>query len=234
MQHLHALHVRSPYTEPAIGLTTMSRESENNARAHAGSRQQVMRNPRPRIPACELCAAPLAFDHQHLLELEHRRVLCACNGCTILFGGNPRQRYRRIPRDVRRLRGFALDDQQWNSLLIPTRLAFFVRHSPAGRMVAQYPSAGGVMESSLEPESWRAVVEQNPVLRELEPDVEALLVNRLVHPAQYYRAPIDHCLRLVGILRTHWRGVSGGPEVWQHIDHFFLELRQACGEEQSA
>ncbi len=106
-------------------------------------------------------------------------VTCACEPCAILFGGNARQRYRRIPRDVRRLRDFAMDDQEWESLLIPINLAFFVNSSVAQRVIAQYPSPGGAMESSLDLEYWNAIIERNPVLKRFEPDVEALLVNRL-------------------------------------------------------
>lgn len=147
-----------------------------------------------------------------------------------MFGGHARQRYRRIPRDVRVLRDFKLDDQEWDSLLIPINLAFFVHNSVAGRTLAHYPSPGGAMESTLDLEYWEQIVARNPVLKELEPDVEALLVNRIANPPQYYRAPIDQCFRLVGILRTHWRGLSGGEEVWQEISRFFNELLVAGGE----
>ena len=191
--------------------------------------QRFVRQPRPALQRCELCAAPIAGWHQHLLELEKRRVSCACDACAILFGGQARQRYRRIPRDITLLRDFALDDQEWDSLLIPINLAFFVHSSAAGRVVAQYPSPGGAMESSLDLEYWEAIVERNPVLRQLQPDVEALLVNRICTPPQYYRAPIDQCFRLVGIIRKHWRGLSGGPEVWQEIDSFFRQLNEAYG-----
>jgi Family of unknown function (DUF5947) len=176
-----------------------------------------------------LCAAPLAPGHLHLLELEKRKVLCACAACAILFGGHTRQRYRRIPRDVRRLSNFIMDDAEWESLLIPINLAFFVCSSPAGRVIAQYPSPGGVMESSLNLEYWNTIVDQNPVLRQFEPDVEALLVNRISAQPRYYRTPIDHCFRLVGIIRTQWRGLSGGEEVWKQIDGFFHDLDEAAG-----
>ena len=163
------------------------------------------------------------------MELEKRQVTCACDPCAILFGGNTRQRYRRIPRDVRRLHDFVMDDLEWDSLLIPINLAFFVYNSAAGRVVAQYPSPGGAMESSLDLEYWDAIVERNPVLKKLEPDVEALLVNRISSLPQYYRAPIDQCFRLVGIIRTQWRGLSGGSDVWAEIDRFFLQLHEASG-----
>lgn len=44
--------------------------------------------------------------------------------------------------------------------------------------------------------------------------------------AEYYLAPIDQCYRLVGLMRTHWRGFSGGGEVWNRIATFFAALRQ--------
>jgi hypothetical protein len=208
--------------------------SGNTARGSLAALQRFVRQPRENTELCELCAAPVAPVHQHLLELDKRRIACACDACAVLFGGNARQRYRRIPRDSRRLSSFMMDDQEWESLLIPINLAFFVYSSAAGRTIAQYPSPGGVMESSLDLEYWNEVVERNPVLRQFEPDVEALLVNRLSVSPKYYRAPIDQCFRLVGIIRTHWRGLSGGQEVWAEIDRFFRELAQACGEEQHA
>lgn len=207
-------------------------------RGSLASLQRFVRKPREQAEVCELCAKPLPPVHQHLLELEKRRITCACDPCAILFGGNARQRYRRIPRDVRPLSDFVMDDQEWGSLLIPINLAFFVYSSAAGRVIAQYPSPGGAMESALDLEYWDAIVEQNaernPVLKRLEPDVEALLVNRLSTPPKYFVAPIDQCFRLVGIIRKHWRGLSGGQEVWKEIDRFFGELAQACGEEQRA
>jgi hypothetical protein len=37
--------------------------------------------------------------------------------------------------------------------------------------------------------------------------------------------PIDRCFALVGLIRTHWRGLSGGAEAWQAIRDFFAQLR---------
>ncbi len=199
----------------------------NTVRASLATLRQFVRKPREKAEFCELCAASIAPAHQHLLELEQRRVACSCDACAILFGGNARQRYSRIPRDVRPLPGFVMDDQEWESLLIPINLAFFVHSTTAGRVIALYPSPGGAMESSLDLEYWNSIVARNPVLERFEPDVEALLVHRLASPPRYYRAPIDQCFRLVGILRTHWRGLSGGQEVWQEIDNFFLNLERA-------
>lgn len=100
----------------------------------------------------------------------------------------------------------------WESLLIPINLAYFVHHSALGRAVAQYPSPGAAMESSLDLEYWDSIVERNPLLKTFEPDVEALLVNRISTQPRYYRAPIDHCFRLVGIIRTRWQGCRAAPK----------------------
>jgi hypothetical protein len=201
----------------------MAMPAENSRRKSFASLQALVRKPREQSERCELCAAPLDPDHQHLLELEKCQVVCSCGPCSILFGGNSRQRFKRIPRDVERLVNFKLEDHEWESLLIPIKLAYFVFSTAAGKVVANYPSPGGAMESSLDLEYWSAIVDRNPVLNRFEHDVEALLVNRISTP-RYYRVPIDQCFRLVGIIRKHWRGLSGGEQVWTEIDRFFARL----------
>ncbi len=177
---------------------------------------------------CELCAARVAPGHRHLLDLDSRRILCACDPCAILFVDETRQRYRRIPRDLERI-DFSMADAEWDGLQIPIKLAFFVYMSNAHRIVAYYPSPAGAMESSLDLADWDVIAARNPLLQQLTPDVEALLVNRLSDETRYYRAPIDHCYRLIGTIRMHWRGFSGGDEVWKQIDEFFAQLDQASG-----
>ena len=61
----------------------------------------------------------------------------------------------------------------------------------------------------------------------MDPDVEALLVNRVSETREYYIAPMDQCYKLVGLIRAHWRGFSGGSEVWEKINQFFAELKEA-------
>lgn len=191
--------------------------------------QHFVRRDSDRTEVCELCAKEIPSAHPHLFELERRRVRCTCEACSILFGDSTRHRYRRIPRDVEFLQDFRMDNHEWESLLIPINLAFFVHNSQAGRVVAQYPSPGGVMESSLDLEYWDAIAARNPVLKKLTPDVEALLVSRIGSPAEYFRVPIDRCLHLVGLIRTHWHGLSGGDHVWKQIDDFFDQLRAQSG-----
>lgn len=68
----------------------------------------------------------------------------------------------------------------------------------------------------------------------MESDVEAFLVNRIASPAEYFLVPIDECYRLTGLIRMHWRGLSGGAEVWNEIHQFFDQLRSRSVESRSA
>jgi Family of unknown function (DUF5947) len=208
----------------------MATPTGNFERGALATLQRFVRRPSEKAETCELCATRISPVHQHVLELEKRRVACACDPCAILFSGSSHQRYRRIPRDVRVLRNFVMEDQEWESLLIPINLAYFVHHSLQEKVVAQYPSPGGAMESLLDLEYWNAIVERNPQVKNFEPDVEALLVNRIATVPQYYRVPIDQCFRLVGLIRVHWHGLSGGTEVWEKIYDFFHELNAASGD----
>jgi hypothetical protein len=112
----------------------------------------------------------------------------------------------------------------WANLRLPVEMAFFFRNSEAERMVAYYPSPAGPTESLLDLEAWEQLEADNPVLGTLVPDVEALLVNRVRGARGYYVVPIEDCYRLVALIRTNWRGLSGGSEVWEEIDRFFAGL----------
>ena len=85
---------------------------------------------------CDLCAAPVPSDHRHLVELKSRQLACACHACSILFPAQANARYKEVPREIRRLEDFSLSDAQWDGLMIPINIAFFLRNSVEGRMVA--------------------------------------------------------------------------------------------------
>jgi hypothetical protein len=171
----------------------------------------------------------VADEHEHLLEVDKRRLVCACQACAILFSGQIGQRYKRVPSRIKLLPGFQLTDAQWEDLLVPINMAFFFLESASGKVIAMYPSPAGATESQLPLETWQQIAPDNPALQGMEPDVEALLVNRLGEqrgfPAhQYFLLPIDQCYRLVGLVRTHWRGLSGGSELWQELARYFAAL----------
>ncbi|HEY7543679.1 MAG TPA: DUF5947 family protein [Blastocatellia bacterium] len=181
------------------------------------------------LEICEMCSAPLATDHQHLIEPSVRKLICACDACAILFGNRGETKYRRVPRRILSLPDFRMTDAQWDSLMIPIRLAFFFNSTADSRVIALYPSPAGPTESLLGLESWQEIVRDNPLLESMEPDVEALLVNRAGKDrpqSEYYLAPIDECYKLVGLIRAHWRGLSGGAAVWEEIDRFFADLKR--------
>ena len=90
-----------------------------------------------------------------------------------------------------------------------------------------HPPAGPT-ESLLGLEAWRDVEAANPVLAEMDDDVEALLVNRAKGARRQWIVPIEDCYALVGLIRTRWRGLTGGDEVWEEIDGFFRELDAKC------
>jgi Family of unknown function (DUF5947) len=184
---------------------------------------------RPDAERCELCGATLGAGHQHLLEPSVRRIWCSCDPCAILFSERQGARFRRIPRDILFLSDFRLTDAQWESLHLPIDLAFFVQSSTAGRVLALYPGPAGATESLLTLETWQDLISENPIVRQFTPDVEALLVNRLGEMRQHFRVPIDECYKLVGLIRTHWHGLSGGTQAWAAINGFFAGLRERAG-----
>jgi hypothetical protein len=182
------------------------------------------------VDRCELCSLGLRPEHSHLIELSERRLICACDACALLFSGSSKK-YRRVPRRIQAFPNFQLSDAEWNGLMVPINMVFFFHNSVENRVVAMYPSPAGATESLLELESWNDIVAHNPALDQMEPDVEALLVNRLGYSRgysapEYYQLPIDECYKLVGLIRAHWSGLSGGSEVWQQIGEFFRSLQK--------
>jgi hypothetical protein len=184
-----------------------------------------------RAEQCALCGQGLGDQHPHLLDLEAHKLICSCEACTVLLRARRDSKYKLIPQHVLLLEEFEMTDAQWDGLMIPIGLAFFFRSSEANRVVCIYPGPSGATESLLPLEFWDEIVQRNEALANMEPDVEALLVNRLgamrgFEVNQCYLLPIDECYRLVGLMRTQWRGLSGGSEVWEHLQEFFAGLRE--------
>jgi hypothetical protein len=176
---------------------------------------------------CDLCGEAVPPRHRHLIDVEERRLLCACRACAILFdhAGAGGGHFRLLPQTSRALPGFALDDPLWRSLEIPVDLAFFFHSSPAGKVVAFYPAPAGATESLLALDAWGEVVRRNPVLEGMEPDVEALLVNRTGGVHEHWLVPVDRCYELVGLMRVHWKGFRGGSALGEQVEGFFGRLR---------
>jgi Family of unknown function (DUF5947) len=177
---------------------------------------------------CDLCGEPIPSEHRHLLEVSTREIMCACRPCSILFDSEAASegKYRLVPDRRLFLEDFEMSDVQWESLRIPVDMAFFFYSTSSERVAAFYPSPMGPTESLLKLSAWEDLKRCNQVLEGMEWDVEALLVNRVRAAREHFLVPIDECYSLVGLIRMHWRGLSGGREVWEKIDRFFEDLRR--------
>jgi len=181
---------------------------------------------RGRLPErCELCAAPIADEHPHVVEIVSRRLCCACTACATLFrdpaaGGG---RYRTVPDRILVDLAFAVAVERWEALSIPVRLAFVFRNGSLGRWVGIYPSPAGPTEVLLDGEP-RALGE-SPLLELVEDDVEALLFfgRRGALTLDCLLVPIDRCYELVGLVRRRYRGFDG-EEGREAIERFVQEL----------
>lgn len=198
---------------------------------------QPRERPRPG-EACDMCGEPIT-QHSHVASLSERRLLCTCRPCYLLFTaqGAGGRRLRAVPERYREASGFEFSQEQWDDLAIPVDLVFLFQQSdaedPAGpvKLVACYPSPAGATESELDLSAWTEIAAANPVLADLEADVEAALLRRSAEGSfTCLLVPIDTCYQLVGLVRESWRGFQGGSEVWQRIDAFFADLqRRATG-----
>jgi hypothetical protein len=172
---------------------------------------------------CDLCKTTIPDDHRHLLNLVERRIECVCESCWALRSGDAE--YRPTGGRTLWLDDLELPDDVWASFQIPIGLAFFMESTVAGCVVALYPSPGGATESEMHFSSWSRMVELNPILANLEPDIEGLIVNRLSEPPAHVIAPIDSCYALTGTIKMSWEGISGGGAVSEAVSSFFDDLR---------
>jgi hypothetical protein len=194
--------------------------------AWAGAREQPPQSraaPVALTATCELCPIGIGEDHRHLLDLEERRIVCVCETCWSMRSGDPRYR----PTGVRTLwlEDFVMPEEVWASFQIPIGLAFLLRSAVTGSVVALYPSPAGATESELELTAWDELCAANPILERLEPDAEALVVNRTAKEHQYAIVPTDQAYRLVGLIKSRWEGISGGREVDVAIAEYFDAVR---------
>ena len=181
--------------------------------------------PQPAGERCEMCSEAIADEHQHVVNLEGRQLMCVCRGCYLLFTDTEAElRYRAIPDRYLAFPDFALDRRAWETLQIPVGLAFFFHNSMLGRTVAFYPGPAGATESELDLQAWNDIHTADPRVDTIADDTEALLVrvpdDETASPHAYL-IPIDACYEFVGRLRMMWRGFDGGQDVRNYIDEFF-------------
>jgi Family of unknown function (DUF5947) len=184
--------------------------------------------PEPAGERCEMCSEAIADEHQHVVNVAGRQLMCVCRACYLLFtDAQAELRYRAVPDRYLAFPDFALDRRAWEAFQIPVGVAFFFTNSELGRTVAFYPGPAGACESELDLDAWNAVSAADPRVGLLADDVEALLV-RVPESEdgalQTYLVPIDACYEFVGRLRLLWRGFDGGQEARAFIDSFFAQV----------
>ena len=196
------------------GCAALAQRSRGRARGRRSSAATcAARRSRPSTATCSTCRA--------------RELLCACRACALLFDrarrarplparARPAAAARRLRARRRRVGGAAAAGR--HGVLLP-------RSAPAGRVRGVLPEPDGRRpsrcSSSTRGSSSRRA---NPVLATLEPDVEALLVNRARGAREHWLVPIDDCYALVGLIRTRWRGLTGGARGVGGDRAFFDEL----------
>ena len=182
-----------------------ARTRRGDRRPHAGAPVSA-----PTSSAATSAAPTVPADHRHLLHLVERRIECVCESCWALRSGDAEYRptgsrttVADRARAARRRLGELSDPDRAGLLhgLDHRRLR--------GRAV---PEPRRRTESELHFSSWSRMVELNPVLADLEPDIEGLIVNRLSDPPAYVIAPIDRCYALTGTIKANWEGISGGAQ----------------------
>jgi hypothetical protein len=176
------------------------------------------------IERCEMCGTDLGGRHGHVVDTEHRSIMCACRACYLLFTRDDAGKFRAIPE---RYEFSELTQPEWQSLGIPVSTVFFLR-GEAG-LAAFYPSPAGATECLLDLDAWAALATDHPVLATARPEVEAILIRDAGATVECYLVPIDACYQLVGTVRVYWKGFDGGQEAHEEISRFFADLRSRSG-----
>jgi hypothetical protein len=167
-----------------------------------------------------MCGEVVDARHGHVVDIEHRSIMCACRACYLLFTREDAGKYRAIPT---RHQAADLSQAEWQGLGIPVSTAFFLR-SETG-LAAFYPSPAGATECLLNLDAWASLSVTHPLLTAPRPDVEAILIRDTGSAVECYLVPIDACYQLVGIVRMYWKGFDGGQEAGDRIAEFFDDIR---------
>jgi hypothetical protein len=192
----------SPDAVSPVPLASLRRLARNRSGPRPAPADQV------RAERCDMCAEPIGGEHDHVVDLRSRALMCTCHPCHLLFADQEADlHYRAVPRRYR-----VLDEPP--NLDVPVGLYFAFRNSVEQRVIVCYPGPAGATESTLPAEA--------RLPSDVRPDVEAVLV----HDDTCYLVPIDVCYELAGRLRRVWRGFDGGREAREEMATFFTRVRE--------
>ena len=219
-------------SERSAGLRRFVGDPGRAAGSAAPQQQQPQGPPQPQgqppeavTEKCEMCGTPLDARHGHVVDVEHRSLMCACRACFLLFtqdnaaGGRLRAVPDRYLQDPAR----QLTPAEWESLGIPVGAAFFLRGEHG--VAAFYPSPAGATECLLDLDAWAGLAASHPLLSAAAPEVEAILIRNDGDGVECFLVPIDACYELVGTVRMYWQGFDGGPQARERVAGFFAGIR---------
>jgi hypothetical protein len=174
---------------------------------------------------CEMCGTPVDARHGHVVDVEHRSIMCACRACYLLFTGENSAggRFRAIPGRYLSDPAHPLTPPEWQRLGIPVSSAFFLRGEEG--LAAFYPSPAGATRCLLDLDAWTELAGSHPMLAAPAPEVEAILVRESTVGVECYLVPIDACYELVGTVRLLWKGFDGGRQARERVEAFFAGIR---------
>ena len=163
---------------------------------------------------CELCGAGLPSDHRHLIQLDERRLLCACETCWSVPPASRRPPGRSL--GPQWLRDFDLPDAPWASFGILIGLAFFTRTGDPERLLLFLPESRSRGCPDGAPHSTKSSCQR---VRAMNPGARAPRAGlrssdrqphgRAPSPRPSHGSTTAH--RLVGMIKTSWgKGSRGG------------------------
>ena len=136
--------------------------SPRDSRARASDRGGSARRPRDRREHCDaLRQAGIPAEHRHLLHLDERRILCACESCLAMRGGRRRATARPGPGPSGST-DFDLPDELWATFAIPIGLAFFLTRASVGQRRRDVPEPGGRHRVRARARAWQELAEHEP------------------------------------------------------------------------
>lgn len=169
-------------------------------------------------PRCDLCAVPLDGTHRHLLDTDDHDLRCVCTPCRILFEqpGAGNDRLRVVPRRWQRADAGG-SDAAWAATGIPVGLALLTLDDDGSPSV-RYPGPAGPVDGVVALDAWHRLRREVPLLSEISPHVETVLVDRRPGHHDVVLVPTDEAYAFVARVRDAWTGLGGGPGVDAVVD----------------
>lgn len=197
--------------------------------AHLARSARTLPAPPETGETCEMCSATVGHGHDHLVDMQGRRLCCVCRPCALLFERPAASigRYQRVPDRVLVGDPPGVPTSEWSALGVPVSVSFVFFNSLANSWIAVFPSPAGAVEGEPQVGAMEALAQVTPLVSAVRPDVEALLAHgqRGRDTVELYIVPVSAGYELVAKIRAHWQGFDGGDLARQQIRQYMDRLR---------